>query len=148
MRRLRYIGAMMSVAAVIFASNGGSAQTSDLLDQLEGHTNLEFFMCTTVLHTAEAIADTPGYGPNSRKAKEAYKEFHKERDEAARNGEARFSVLKKELASKESAAAALKELYVYWRAELAPCTAGEKSEDAITRKFKLLLERLRVEASW
>ena len=109
-------------------------------------TNRDFFNCSTVLETAEII-QYPGYGPNSPKTKDAYKKFYEYRDKAATNGEGRFAAIKQELASKESAEMALKDLYIYWRAEIAPCVAHKKA-DAVTNKFRLLLERVRVEASW
>jgi hypothetical protein len=52
-----------------------------------------------------------------------------------------------ELASKEAANVALKELYIYWRAEMAPCFSPKKY-DVASSKFWLLLERVHVEASW
>ncbi len=146
-KRLPITLGAVGVAAVLFTSSKLLAETPNSLDQLLANTNRDFFNCSTVLQTAEIISDTPGYGPNSQKTKNAYKKFYEYRDQAARNAEDRFAAIRQELASKDSAEAALKELYIYWRAEVAPCITYKKS-DAVTSKFRLLLERVRVEASW
>lgn len=146
MKRLSYL--LVAIGAVVlFPCSNSTAAAANLLDHLLWDTNLDFSECSLVLETAETISDTPGYGPNSPKTKDAYKKFYEYRDKAAQNAESRFAAIKQELASKESAETALKELYIYWRAELAPCLTYKKS-DAVTSKFRLLLERVRVEASW
>ena len=146
MKLLPYALAAIGVA-VLFTSSNSTAETAKLLDHLLWDTNLDFTTCSLTLETAETISDTIGYGPNAPKTKDAYKKFYEYRDKAATNAEDRFAVIKQELASKESAKAALKDLYIYWRAEIAPCVTYKKS-DAVTSKFRLLLERVRVEASW
>jgi hypothetical protein len=66
---------------------------------------------------------------------------------AQQNAEARFAKVKKELASREAAMAALKEVYIYWRAEMYLGTS-DKSDDVVLHKFTSLLQRVRVEANW
>jgi hypothetical protein len=145
MKRLPYALAAIGVATVVFTSNNSIAETSSALDQLLSYTALEYFGCSMDFGTAEKTLDS--YGSNSFKTKDAYKEFYEHRDKAERNAEVRFAAVKQELASKVAAEVALKELYIYWRAEMAPCFSHKKY-DIIYSKFRLLLERVRVEASW
>jgi hypothetical protein len=147
MKRLPHSLAAIGVVVSLFTSSGSFAELPNSLDHLLWDTNLDFFNCSTVLETAEIISDTPGYGPNSPKTKDAYEKFYTYRDKAASNAEARFLAIKQELVSKVDAEAALRELYIYWRAEIGPCITHKKS-DVVTSKFRLLLERVRVEASW
>lgn len=115
------------------------------LDNLQWHAALDFDICSKSLIEANRSSDLSG--PNSPGTKEAYKHFTEARDELGAENEARFAALKQELVPKENAEVALKELYIYWRAEMAPCITHKKSDD-VPSKFRLLLERVRVEASW
>jgi hypothetical protein len=141
--------AKIAVAVAVSLSLPSSliAETPNSLDHLLGATNEDFISCSLALEIAETTSDTPGYGPNSVKTKAAYKKFYDAKDKAVANGESRFAAIKEELALKETALAALKDLYVYWRAEIAPCTTYKRA-DAVTSKFRLLTERVRAEASW
>jgi len=149
MKQLRCTLAAMGLAAVTFTSGHSIAQSPSALDQLQWDTSLDFTTCYLEFQTAETISDTSGkgYGINSRNSKEAYKKAKNCQNSANRNAEARFASVKQKLASKEAATVALKELYIYWRAEMSLGTS-RKSYDAVLDRFRSLLERVRVEASW
>jgi hypothetical protein len=115
------------------------------LDNLQWHAALDFDICSKLLFETERSIRLSG--SNSPGEKDAYKDFYKSRDEFAQSIEVRFAALKQKLAAKENAEVALKELYIYWRAEMAPCHT-DKTFEAVTGGFRLLLERVRVEASW
>jgi hypothetical protein len=147
MKQLCYALAAISFAAVVFTSTNSIAQTSTALDQLQFGTALDFFNCNTEFDIAEAITDTPGYGIKSPKSIKAYQNAHDCADKAKQNAEARFASVKRQIASNEAAMVALKELYIYWLTEISLGTPP-KNYDAVMHKFKSLLERVRVEASW
>lgn len=149
MKQLRCALAAVGIAAITFTSSNSIAQTPNALDQLQGHTSLDFTTCYLAFETAEKITDTPGrgYGVSSLKSKEAYKKAQDCQDAAKQNAEARFASVKQELASNDAAMVALKELYIYWRAEMSLGTS-RKNYRTVLEKFRSLLERVRVEASW
>ena len=136
---------VFGIATVLLISSS-SAEKPTSLDRLLWGTNMDLTECSLLLDLAATLSDTVGYGPNAQKTKAAYNRFYEGRDKVAKKGEARFAAIKREFALNANATAALKDLYIYWRAELAPCTTTKTEE--VSDKFRLLLERVRVEASW
>ena len=145
MKKSRCTLAAVGVAAFMLISRNSVAETPNSLDNLLTYAFLDFHSCSLAFEMAKKTFNE--YGSNSPKTKDAYKQFYERTDKGARNGEARFAALKQELTTKEGAKAALKELYIYWRAEIAPCNTHKNADD-VRSSFLLLLERVRVEESW
>jgi hypothetical protein len=135
----------IGVAAVLFPLSISVAQTSTAYSLFSAYTLLDFESCVARYGIASNNFDM--FGINSPQTKKAYKEFYACQDKGALAGEARFATLKEQLATNEAAKTALKELYIYWRSEMAEVHT-RKNTNAVEHKFNALLERVRVEASW
>jgi hypothetical protein len=147
---LRAAAALLcTLVALAAVASDSIAQTRSPLDQLQSDTLINFYTCTLAFEIAEGQSSSirkGGYGMNSPESKKAYKEAHECANKAKQKAEARFAQVRQELASNEAATAALKEAYIYWRAEMS--LGNSDSRNAVMAGWRTLLERVRVEASW
>ena len=122
MKRLRCalaigVATFVIPVSISIAQIPGENKTSGALGVMQAHLLVRFETCNFIHITASNYFDD--FGANAPKTLKAYKEFGACVDAASTDAEARFADLKDQLASNEAGKAALKELYIYWRTEMA-----------------------------
>jgi hypothetical protein len=144
----RHYGLLLCLVTLFAILGRAVAQPPSAIDQLQSDTALHFVECYLIYKTANITADTYDLnGRESPKTKAAYKEAHECTDKAKQEAEARFAAARQELSSKDSAVAALKEAYIFWRAEMSLGTST-RSYDQVLDEWRAHIERVRVEMKW